>query len=95
MGAFGVHVHSAKQFCVGTLKVLFQMRAKRAEISNFAQIFVKIGREARRNLKFKFYFSKRGSFSVGTGCKKGQGSLGAIQNIGVIRCTALRKRWVY
>ena len=40
--------------CVGTLKVLSKMRAKRTEILNFAQISVKIARTARRNFKFKF-----------------------------------------
>ncbi len=41
-----------------------KMRAKCAEISNFAQIFVKIAREASRNFKFKFLFFKKEGHSV-------------------------------
>ena len=49
-------VQKMGQFCVGTVKYLFQMCAKRAEISNFAQIFV--SRPEISNLSS--YFSKRG-----------------------------------
>ncbi len=52
MVAFGAH--SAKNgtiLCSNAQIFLFKMRAKRVEILNFAQIFVKI---VRRNIKFKF-----------------------------------------
>ena len=43
-----------EQFYVGTLNLKNKMRAKRAEILNFPQIFVKIACKARSKFKFKF-----------------------------------------
>ncbi len=56
--AFGVGLHrpSAKMghFSVGTLNFLLNACRKRADVFNFAQFFVEIKRETRRNFKYKF-----------------------------------------